>query len=142
LRFFTVESASRLIPVLAPVIELLREQKRLLEHNKAELDSMLTSAPGNGGHQRAYQAERIAFGVLDRMDRELMRLGRLGCEVRDIELGIVDFPSLYLDAEVYLCWQLGESRIAFWHEADAGFAGRQPIKTEADFKGGYRPGIP
>ena len=51
----------------------------------------------------------------------------LGVLVKDINLGLLDFPALREGQEVYLCWQYGEGEIAFWHEVEAGFAGRQPI---------------
>jgi hypothetical protein len=52
----------------------------------------------------------------------------MGCLLRDIDLGIVDFPSIHDGKEVYLCWKLGEESVGFWHEVDAGFAARKPIR--------------
>jgi hypothetical protein len=51
----------------------------------------------------------------------------MGVLIKDINTGLLDFPSIRDDHEVYLCWLYGEERIAFWHEIDAGFAGREPI---------------
>lgn len=53
-----------------------------------------------------------------------------GCQLKDIETGLVDFPTLYLGREVYLCWKLGEKGISFWHHIEDGFRGRQPINRE------------
>ena len=56
----------------------------------------------------------------------------LGCVVKDLDMGLVDFPTLFQDREVYLCWKLGEPAIAFWHGVDEGFAGRKAI--DQDFR--------
>ena len=56
----------------------------------------------------------------------------LGCLVKDLDIGLVDFPTLFQGREVYLCWKLGEPSIAFWHGVDEGFAGRKAI--DEDFR--------
>jgi hypothetical protein len=55
----------------------------------------------------------------------------MGCEVKDIDQGLVDFRASRDGREVYLCWKLGEPQIDWWHELDTGFAGRRPLKDEA-----------
>jgi hypothetical protein len=57
----------------------------------------------------------------------LSRILETGCVVKDLELGLLDFPSLINNEEVYLCWKLGEDRIRFYHRQDEGFAGRKPL---------------
>jgi hypothetical protein len=57
-------------------------------------------------------------------------LQQLGLLVKDLDEGLVDFPSLRGDEEVLLCWRLGEDKVAFWHPADEGFAGRRPLPIE------------
>ena len=54
-------------------------------------------------------------------------LEEIGCELKDVHTGLLDFRSLREDRVVYLCWRLGEDEIRFWHELDTGFAGRQPL---------------
>jgi len=56
----------------------------------------------------------------------------LGCVVKDLDIGLVDFPTTFQGREVYLCWKLGETGIAWWHDVDAGFAGRKAI--DQDFR--------
>ena len=58
----------------------------------------------------------------------------VGCELKDWESGLVDFPSRMDSREVCLCWKLGEEQITQWHEVYAGFAGREPITTADDFE--------
>jgi hypothetical protein len=54
-------------------------------------------------------------------------LRQIGCELKGVEQGLIDFPALREGRVVYLCWQYDEPEVAFWHEVDAGFAGRQPL---------------
>jgi hypothetical protein len=65
------------------------------------------------------------FEKLDALIHGILETGVL---IKDINLGLLDFPALRGGREVYLCWQYGEGEIAFWHEIEAGFAGRQPIE--------------
>jgi hypothetical protein len=58
------------------------------------------------------------------------RVNELGAQIKDLEIGLIDFPALYQGREVLLCWKLGEDRIAFWHGVDEGFRGRKPIDDE------------
>ncbi|MDH5315448.1 MAG: DUF2203 domain-containing protein, partial [Gemmatimonadota bacterium] len=76
-------------------------------------------------------AERAA-----RLDGLLEELKAVGCELKDFELGLVDFYALLDDRLVFLCWRLGEPRVEYWHEVDAGIAGRQPV-DETLFPGIY-----
>jgi len=62
----------------------------------------------------------------------LEEVKELGCVVKDLDIGLVDFPTLFQDREVYLCWKLGEPSIGFWHAVDEGFAGRKTI--DQDFR--------
>ena len=61
------------------------------------------------------------------MRRLLAALTEVGIVVRDIDRGLIDFPAIIEGREVYLCWQLGEEEVGYWHELDAGFDGRQPL---------------
>ena len=80
--------------------------------------------------------ERIAElrGRKDACGRDLKStlesIQEIGCQLKDIDTGLVDFPSLYKDEEVYLCWKLGESGIGFWHRVEDGYRGRRPIDKE------------
>lgn len=63
-------------------------------------------------------------------------IGDLGGEIKDLGRGLIDFPSRYMGRKVLLCWKPGEGGVKFWHDPDAGFAGRSPIEDESDFQGG------
>jgi hypothetical protein len=62
--------------------------------------------------------------------RPSSRCRKFGCVVKDLDMGLIDFPTLFRGVEVYLCWKLGESKIAFWHGVDEGFRGRKAIDQD------------
>ena len=61
------------------------------------------------------------------MRRLLETVERSGIVLRDIDRGLVDFPALLEDREVYLCWELGEEDVAYWHDLETGYGGREPL---------------
>jgi hypothetical protein len=83
-------------------------------------------AGGNGGGADGTVFAEAAL----RFSRGLAQIDAWGVIVRDLDTGICDFPALRGEREVYLCWRVGEERIEWWHETDAGFAGRQPLDDE------------
>ena len=80
--------------------------------------------------------DEAASRLRDRIEAVL----ETGCLVKDLDIGLVDFPTLFRGVEVYLCWKLGESGIAFWHGVDEGFRGRKAIDQDfLDHHQGDRP---
>ena len=80
-------------------------------------------AGGNGGSKAG--SEYVL--LLQRFNASLSFIQELGCELKDLDQGLIDFPS-YRDGKlVYLCWKRGEPRVEFWHDIEAGFAGRQRL---------------
>jgi hypothetical protein len=128
-RFFTIEQANRMLPELGPILEALRREKHLLDVASEERAALQAKARSNG---HSHGAELAA---LDRQVRErtaaakdlIDRVTALGVQVKDIELGLVDFPTIHQGRRVLLCWRLGEERVGFWHEWSEGFAGRRPL---------------
>jgi hypothetical protein len=66
----------------------------------------------------------------NRLRQAVSQFEEIGCQVKDLDAGLVDFPTLFRGVEVYLCWKLGEPRIAYWHGTDEGFRGRKPIDQD------------
>ena len=93
--------------------------------SQPEVWSALEKSVGNGGN-RSLSLLIQDFEQLDALVHSILELGVL---IKDINIGLLDFPALREGREVYLCWQLGEGEIAFWHEVDSGYAGRQPIDS-------------
>jgi hypothetical protein len=121
-RHYSLEEASALLPELAALIEHMRSARDRL--GDAEARAALAAAGGsNGGGQPGRTVSEGFLELRDAMiwlrDREIV--------LRDLDRGLVDFPTLREGAEVYLCWQKDEDEIAFWHEPETGFAGRRPL---------------
>jgi hypothetical protein len=66
-------------------------------------------------------------GLVDQMQATVARIDGWGITLRDIDTGLIDFPALVSGRQVWLCWQLGEDDVGWWHEMDDGFAGRRPL---------------
>lgn len=128
-RLFTVEEAEALIPELTEILRSLQDCSRELEAVRRDLTTAARTAKGNG-----HVAEPAARGSRQRAEELVAEINRLharilglGCELKGIEDGLIDFPAERDGRTVYLCWRLGEPRIAWWHDLDTGFAGRQPL---------------
>lgn len=121
-RHFTVEEANAALRWVRPRIEELRTARDRLGDREAH-EAMGEAAPSNGGGSHG---RTISEGFLD-VRRLLGEISAAGIVLRDLDRGLVDFPSLREDREVYLCWQLGEAGVEFWHDLDSGFGGREPL---------------
>ena len=123
-RHFTVEEANALLGRIEPVLRSLREARDRLTDAEAH-EALAGAAPTNGGGD---PGRNVGEAFLE-VRRMLLALQELGIVVQDIERGLIDFPAIHEGREVYLCWELDEPpRIAFWHDLEAGYAGRQPLE--------------
>jgi len=121
-RHFTVDEAQRLLPRVRPHVERMRDAAATL--TDAELHELLSdAAPGNGGGDPG----RTVGEAFVELRALLAELQGAGIVVRDVARGLIDFPALRDEREVYLCWELGEDAIGYWHELDAGYGGRRPL---------------
>jgi hypothetical protein len=132
-RHFTREEATALLEEVRPVAEALVAHRRALTVAAARRARITARISGNGGdfdpqepRELDEQLEREAEAV----KRAVEQLRRLGVLVKDLDRGLVDFPSLRDGEEVLLCWQVGEEEIAHWHGVDEGFAGRKPLDSD------------
>ena len=128
-RFFTVEEANLELARLRqwlPRIQARRQRLDVVQRKLAEL-TVIAAGDGNLLEEEVHATQREAKRLTQEVGKLIARVHDLGCELKDIEQGLVDFPSLREGREVYLCWQLGEERVAFWHELNVGFAGRRPL---------------
>lgn len=111
-----------MVRMIRPLMgEILRLRQAILE-KQPEVWPVVEKAAGNGGSREASLAAR-EFQKLDSLVREIQATGAM---IKDLNLGLVDFPAEREGQEVYLCWKFGEEEVRFWHDADSGFAGRQP----------------
>ena len=121
-RHYTLEEASELLPRVVALIERKRVARGRLGDREAR-EALSEAGPTNGGGS---PGRTVSEGFLELRD-SMMELRELEVVLRDLDRGLLDFPSLRDGREVYLCWQEGEDAIGFWHEPDAGFGGRRPL---------------
>ncbi|MGH2957884.1 MAG: DUF2203 domain-containing protein [Solirubrobacterales bacterium] len=121
-RHFTREEANAMLPRLKPLLRQLRDAKDELTDTEAH-EVLSEAAGGNGGGEEGHQVG-VAFLEVRRL---LEVLEEAGIVLRDIDRGLVDFPAVIDQRELYLCWELGEDEVDFWHELGDGYRGRQPL---------------
>jgi len=145
-RFFTLLEAEGFLPEVERLLRSSIQAKQDYESGDAELSQIAQRITLMGGilvRREEVVASRTRKDSSARVLKAAMeRIEEIGCQVKDLDTGLIDFPTLYRDREVYLCWKLGESSINFWHHIEDGFRGRQPINSEflAHHKGGGEPG--
>jgi hypothetical protein len=108
----------------------MRELK--LEHDRFQAQvAELAQTTRSHGHVIEDELKEALAGMENaatRINGLIKQVQALGCALKDIDQGLIDFPSMMNGHEVYLCWKLGEERISWWHELGVGFAGRQPLE--------------
>jgi hypothetical protein len=129
-RSFTPDEANNALEEVRPVAERLvavRARMRELEHSQGEL---VTAIAGNGGGSAAtdLNAAQTELGSLTEAALACVdKLEELGVVLKDLDLGLLDFPSEREGEEVLLCWHVGEDSVTSWHGLEEGYAGRRPI---------------
>jgi hypothetical protein len=127
-RLFTVEDANKTLPLVKRIVEDVVRQHRFWREKILELDLVASSARADEPRDRAEQLEQEAQALAREIDGYQRELEELGILLKDRRLGLVDFPSEMAGRRVLLCWRLGEAEVQFWHDEDAGYAGRQPLQ--------------
>jgi hypothetical protein len=123
MKLFSLEEANALIPTVRRLFAQIDRNRARMRRNAPEVKRAVERAAFNGGIPRGHH---YAEAIMDFM-ASVETLLRLGVEIKDFERGLCDFPHWRDGRVVYLCWKRDEERIEYWHDTDAGFAGRQPI---------------
>jgi hypothetical protein len=138
-KLFSLRDAERLRIQLEPILIDAIEARRRLSEIDEELGKLAERVQQSGGllisHEKAakqrIEHNRLAGAIRDALDK----IQATGCVVKDLEIGLLDFPARINGEAVYLCWRLGEDRIRFYHAQDEGFSGRKPIDPrDADYR--------
>jgi len=130
-KLFTLSEAERLRVQVEPILIEAIEARRKFGEMEEQLGEFAERIQRSGGLMVPF--EKVGRLRLERNRLEesiraaLERIHSTGCIVKDLDVGLLDFPSRIDGEEVYLCWKLGEDRIRFYHRQDEGFAGRKPI---------------
>lgn len=122
-RYFTPKEANDTLLIVRPIIEEMMQIGDKIREHQPELWSVVEKSAGNGGNPMLSKLLKD----FDRLDLLLHQIQDMGITVKDLQVGLIDFPAWHEDHEVYLCWRHAEQDVRFWHEIEAGFQGRQLI---------------
>ena len=120
-RIYTVDEANSMLPDLRERLVRIRDARQVLLQT-AELVTERVASDGGGSH-----GGREYWDAQQALKAEIERLSEENIVLRDPETGLIDFPGERDGRRVWLCWLLGEDRVANWHEIDTGFIGRRPL---------------
>ncbi|MFQ5656619.1 MAG: DUF2203 domain-containing protein [Candidatus Methylomirabilales bacterium] len=129
-RYFTLDEANALLPELRVILEHFQTRRSQLEEHQQALEAIRQKAGGNGyrmASEEFVRLKREAEFFLEECNTAIKKIETLGCLLKDLQLGLIDFPSLRDGREVYLCWKPDEAEVVYWHGLTEGFAGRKPI---------------
>lgn len=129
-KVFTVEQANRMLPLVRRIVEdavreYVRWQDRVREFELASVQSTVDH-PDLIALELEQDVQRLAESI----DSYVHEIQQLGVQMKSLDNGIVDFPAELDGRPILLCWQLGEGSVEFWHEAEGGFSGRQPLTSQ------------
>ena len=132
MRYFTRDEAEALLPTLDPILRALRDLRAELTGVEQQVEALLAKMRGNGhAHQGELAALRAhAAELAGEINERIHQINEMGVLVKDLEMGLIDFPAQRHGDDILLCWRLDEPRIAWWHTLDGGFCARQPLDGE------------
>jgi len=122
-RTFSVDEANALLPRVQELLELIRESLSFLRKASASLPP---------GARLPDVGSPLQAAALEQLRSAEQRLADLGIQLKDVETGLIDFPSVLEGQPVLLCWQEGEGRVAWYHDLASGFSGRVPLGAQAE----------
>ncbi len=136
-KIFTPAEADATLPLVSAIVtdlvdlscELTERRQRL-----SQLQGGKAGKPYDPYHEELVQVQKEMESDKARLREYVEELRALGVEPKSGTEGLVDFPALLNGRKVYLCWKLGESRVRFWHDLEAGFVGRQPVRPDSEFQ--------
>ena len=130
-RTFTLSEAESLLPILESLLRSAMQSKAVIEEVDAELEALKSRVFVNGGmfvdalavSRRKGEREK----AIQRAKDAVAEIDAAGVQVKDLDIGLLDFPCVVGEEVILLCWKLGEEGITHWHSTSEGFAGRKPI---------------
>jgi hypothetical protein len=134
---FKRREAEELLPLIKSLLRSAVLKKKQLEEVNDEFSRVQNRILLYGGILPPYRYLSEAKGkrdaLMEGLQEDVARIEQTGCVIKDLDTGLVDFPSMVADEQVYLCWKLGgEERIGYWHRMDEGFAGRKPLSASGE----------
>lgn len=131
---FTLTEAQLLIPKVDALLREAVAVKQEYVDVESEVQAINQRVTMMGGmmidRDHAIDIKNRRQELAARLRETIEKVQEVGCLIKDLDIGLIDFPTIFRGTEVYLCWKLGESEIAFWHGVDEGFRGRKPIDQD------------
>jgi hypothetical protein len=122
-RIFTLSEANALVPELEQHWTSIKQGRKILIDTREEVKKASEKASAGGG---TVVGVKYIKGLQD-INGSLHAIQEMGVVIKDVEIGLCDFPFMYNDKLVFLCWKSGEDTVGWWHDIDSGYANRQPI---------------
>ncbi|MBI3666987.1 MAG: DUF2203 domain-containing protein [Acidobacteria bacterium] len=133
-RLFTLHEAEELLPTVGRCLRSAVDNRKNASDLEGEITTWLSRISTSGGVVvDATKFAEMKAGrerAVERLKQALEEIEKSGCLVKDLDIGLVDFPTMFDGEEVYLCWKLGEPNIGFWHHTSEGYKGRKSIDQE------------
>jgi hypothetical protein len=133
-RYFRLEEAQELLPAVEQLLRGAIESRGRMAEAEGEMMELRRHVIAMGGVRpdasRALMMRARRDSAAEDVKRSLEAIEGLGVQVKDLEIGLIDFPTLYQGREVLLCFRVGETGIGYWHETEGGFRGRRPIDRD------------
>jgi hypothetical protein len=144
-RLFKLNEAQELLPFIAPHLDQARELKQKmdrLDEDLARASAQIMILGGSIPPHAELAAKRAERGrVAELLKEAVSKILQTGCLIKDLDVGLIDFPAIRGGEEVYLCWKLGEERIEYWHRVQEGFAGRKLLDDLSPGESSHGPQI-
>ena len=122
-KYFTPEEANQALPLVRALVVDVMQARAAIIKAQPELWPVLEKSIGNGGSKKAGEL----LHEFRRVENGIKSLQQIGCELKDMSIGLVDFPTLRDGREALLCWKYDEPEVAFWHDLQSGYAGRKRL---------------
>ena len=130
-KLFTLKEAELAIPLIEQQLNQAMAAKRKASQIDKQLEEISTRIHFSGGADvnpgTVLEQRCQKEAAIQQLREAIDSVQKIGCLIKDLDTGLIDFPATLDNHEVYLCWKLGEPRIDYWHNVDDGFSGRQPI---------------
>ena len=127
---FTVDHANRALPLVRRIVEDVVKGYARWREKVQEFEIATATRRADQTDPNADRLQQEVMALAEEVHGSMAELEQLGVELKEPQMGLVDFPARVEGRPAYLCWRLGEPAVQYWHERDAGFAGRRPLAPD------------
>ena len=131
-RLFTINEANALLPTVRPLVEQILESIRRLKHASETVIRREQLDPEAPDLMERLREDGEVARLVGQVTEGVEAINGHGCVCKGVEQGLIDFPCMFGNEIVFLCWQLGEPSVSHWHRIEDGFAGRKPLLEGGD----------